>query len=249
MNDAYMDSTIYMVPFLGDLQQHPAAGDVYVLREEVGSAQGKDYVVTCQDMGVGSIKCTDLAGQEIAVCKIPAGEDPYGPWLMDQVRGKTRAGAHLRLVKTDGDIFANSEVKANLVSFDFWKELGRDFRLGRREAQRQPIAGSWKTMSSAEAKLPRPPNGILAVSATLEEAKAKAQLAVRLRLGREPEKGELTVRDWTNPPDDPEFQKKFRENMAPLNWFKKSFLEKAVLRYELSSAWSFAVEISKHQMQ
>jgi len=96
---------------------------VAALREDMAAAvsewemEQKVVVITCNhlsDDGAansnGIVKCTNLAGAEVATVKVPSEQEPYGSWLGEEVAKMVQKDVwRLRLVSTTGEIIWREE--------------------------------------------------------------------------------------------------------------------------------------------
>jgi G3E family GTPase len=92
---------------------------------------GAHKVITCSCLE-GSVRCFNMAGQEVFSSPVPPGEEPFAPWLWRAAQERI-ANGRLHLINTNGeDIWLQEHVSSvcidvpgevNKEKFDHWLEV------------------------------------------------------------------------------------------------------------------------------
>lgn len=101
-------ANIESIYYISGLPNYGANADVAkFLREAVVTV-----VITCEHVVDGSaVKCSNVSGEEILSCSVPAGEGPYGQWLVSEVSEVVKQiNTKLLLIDTDGNILWKDNV-------------------------------------------------------------------------------------------------------------------------------------------
>jgi len=68
-------------------------------------------IVTC-DVVAGEMKCTYMSGSDLGPFRVPEGEEPYAPWLGEQVvKAVNDPSAQVHLATTTGEIFWSQQFR------------------------------------------------------------------------------------------------------------------------------------------